>query len=118
MWARVCETMIGCWLLMSPFIFRHSEGAWALWATDLGAGFATIVLALASYWDPLRRAHLAILAVAFWLVGFGRFAESPPLSPALQNDILVGLLLMLFAIIPTEASEPPRAWQQWYEKRA
>jgi hypothetical protein len=117
MWSRDCEAMIGCWLLMSPFIFGHGEAGWEQWATDLGAGLATIVLALASYWHPLRRAHLGILLVAGWLVGFGRFHDSPPLPPALQNDILVGLLLLLFAIVPNRASEPPAAWQRWNASR-
>jgi hypothetical protein len=98
---------------MSPFIFRHARDEWPFWATDLGAGLAIVVFALASYWRPLRYAHLAILLVAGWLVGFGRFYGSPPLAPALQNDILVGLLLMLLAIVPNEAGEPPRAWRTW-----
>jgi hypothetical protein len=109
--------MIGCWLLMSPFIFRHSEGDWQFWATDFGCGFAVIVLALASYWSPLRHAHLMILVVAGWLVGFGRLHQGPPLPPALQNDILVGLTLALLALIPSQASEPPRTWQQWYSQK-
>lgn len=24
MWARVVEVMLGCWLAVSPFVFRHS----------------------------------------------------------------------------------------------
>lgn len=116
MWARVSECMIGCWLLMSPFIFHHAKGAWQLWVNDLTAGIVIIVLALASYWRPLRHSHLAILLAAGWLVGFGRFYASPPLSPALQNDVLVGLLLMLFAIVPNNASEPPESWRRWYEQ--
>jgi hypothetical protein len=116
MWARDCEAMIGCWLLASPFIFGHPDTLWLLWATDLGAGLATIVLALASYWRPLRHAHLAILLVAAWLLGFGRLSGSPPLAPALQNDILVGLVLLLFAIVPNRASDPPAAWQEWRQR--
>lgn len=118
MWARVAETMIGCWLLMSPFIFRHPANAWQLWATDLGSGLAVIVLALSCYWYPLRHAHLAIILVGGWLIGFGRFYESPELPPALQNDILVGLDLMLLAVVPNNASEPPVSWTRWYDKKA
>jgi hypothetical protein len=101
--------------MMSPFIFHRATDAWQLWANDLAAGLATVVLALASYWRPMRHAHLVIFLIAGWLVVFGRFYVSPPLPPALQNDILVGLCLMLFAIVPNNASKPPESWQRWYE---
>jgi hypothetical protein len=62
----------------------------------------------------MRHAHLAIAAVAIWLVGFGYFGSSHPLPPALQNDLLIGLLLLMFAIIPNRASSPPQAWLDFY----
>jgi hypothetical protein len=104
--------------MMSPFIFHRAMDVWQFWANDMAAGFAIVVLALASYWRPLRHAHLVILVVAGWLVGFGRFYASPPLPPPLQNDILVGLVLMLFAIVPNNASQPSKSWQRWYAQRS
>jgi hypothetical protein len=56
---------------------------------------------------------LLLLPVGAWLIAFGRFQQSPPLPPALQNDLVVGLLLLMFAIIPNEASLPPRAWRRF-----
>ena len=107
MWARVIEVMLGFWLAMSPFIFRHVPEERALWFNDLFSASIVIVLALISFWPPLRFAHLANLLVAGWLIAFGYFA-SYPTPPALQNDIVVGLLLMMFAIIPNQATLPPR----------
>jgi hypothetical protein len=98
---------------MSPFIFGHPPSDTALWVNDLAAGGLVIVLSLASYWRPTGWAHLLLLLVGAWLIGFGRFQETPPLAPALQNDIVVGLLLFMFAIVPNEASLAPRAWRRF-----
>jgi SPW repeat len=114
MWARVIEVMLGCWLAVSPFVFRHAADERSLWANDLACAFTIVALALLSYWQRMRHAHLAIAAVAIWLIGFGYFGSSHPLPPALQNDLLVGLLLLMFAIIPNKASLPPRAWLDFY----
>jgi hypothetical protein len=111
MWARVVECMLGLWLLLSPFIFRHPDDATMWWTNDIASGTLVIVLALASYWRPTEWTHWWTIAVALWLIGFGRFSATPPLEPALQNYIFVGLLLGMMAIIPNEASKPPRAWR-------
>ena len=111
MWARIVECMLGCWLLMSPFIFAHAEDASALWINDLAAGSALVVLSLASYWRVTAWAHWLLLPIGLWLLAFGRFFETPPLQPALQNAVIVGLLLLMFAIIPNHASMPSRSWR-------
>lgn len=111
MWARVCEFMIGCWLLMSPFIFGHESDDVVFWIVDLAAGNLIMVCALASFWKPLRLAHLAIAVIGIGLALIGRFAATSPVPPAGQNEILVGLLLLMFAIIPNQAGRPPQAWR-------
>lgn len=115
MWARVVEVMLGCWLAVSPFIFRHG-GQTHLWINDLGCAALAIGLALVSFFRPLRYAHLGSAAVAMWLVGFGYFGAGSPPSPAAQNDILTGLLLLMFAIVPNEASQPPTPWKRVRER--
>lgn len=110
MWARVVEIMIGCWLLMSPFIFGHRDEDAAQWATDLACGTATIILAGLAYWHPLRQIHLLTAAIAGWLFVFGRFLAESPSLPAAQNNMIVGLLLLMFALIPNHASHPPRSY--------
>jgi hypothetical protein len=108
MWARVVEVMLGGWLALSPFIFRHTADQPALWFNDLFCALAVITFALLSFWPPLRQAHLAICGTALWLIGFGFVASPPPAPPALQNHILVGLLLLMFGVVPNEASLPPK----------
>jgi hypothetical protein len=114
MWPRVVEVMLGCWLALSPFIFRHAADQRALWFNDFSCAAAVVVVAFLSWWPPCRRVYLAIIAVGLWLVGFGYLASPHPAPPALQNDILVGVLLLMFAIIPSEASVPPRSWRDYF----
>lgn len=119
MWARVVEVMLGIWLLMSPFIFQHESGEVVLWCNDLGGGFALITLALAACWHPLRFAHVGELLVAGWLLAYSYLTFSyPHADPALQNEFLVGLLIAMFAILPTESFVPPRPWRAFYHRRA
>lgn len=109
MWARVVECMLAAWLAMSPFIFRHPDGETALWLTDWLAALLMCVFALSSYWLPLNRIHLANVLVACALIGFGRF-YGDEVTAAHQNQILVGLLLLMFALVPNQAADPPQNW--------
>ncbi len=116
MWARVVEVMLGCWLAASPFIFRHSAEDRMLWFSDLLSALAVMVLALLSFWRPLRFAHLGIVAVGLWLIAAG-FLAPYPTPAAFQNDIVVGLLLLIFAIVPNDANQPPKPWREFYQAR-
>jgi len=109
MWARVVEVMLGCWLLISPFVFRNAHDQLSHWASGL-AGCSTILLALLSYWEPLRHAHLGSAVVALSLIGFG-MAASFPTPPSWQNNILTGFILLMVAIVPNESNLPPRSWR-------
>jgi len=110
MWARVVEFMLAGWLAASPFIFQHPDDAVVLWASDFACASAVGTLALISYWQPTRHAHLLIVPIAIWMMAFGRFAEPAPVSPGLQNNIVAGLLLLMFAIVPNRVETPPRIW--------
>ncbi|MGH9626999.1 MAG: SPW repeat domain-containing protein, partial [Bryobacteraceae bacterium] len=111
MWPRVVEIMLGCWLLASPFIFRHSADQRVFWCTDLIAGLLVIAISCAAFWEPLRYIHLSNVLLALWLLGFSYFTGEPPPEPARQNEFVVGLLLLMLAIIPAEAAFPPLPWR-------
>ena len=110
MWPRVVELMLGLWLLASPFIFQHGD-AGALWKNDLACGFLVITFSCMSFAKKLRRAHLATLGLGLWLASFGYFYAPHPLPGAAQNAIVVGLLLVMIGVVPSEASTPPRGWR-------
>jgi hypothetical protein len=104
--------MLGCWPAVSPFVFRHSSDNAMLWATDWIAACLVILFALLSYWPPLSKIHLATAALSIGLVAVGRFSswEHPPAGA--QNQIVVGLLLLMFALVPSHATRPPVAWRE------
>ena len=112
MWSRVVEAMIGCWLLMCPFIFQHPDDALFMWVNHFATGAAVILFALSSYVHRTRRAHWLSLLVGCWLVGFAYWHGFGAPAPAFQNDLLVGLLLLMFAIIPNDASHPAITWRE------
>lgn len=112
MWPRVVEVMFGCWLAMSPFIFDHPPDEPRLWWNDVGCAAVVIALALASFHRRMRWAHFWIIAVGLWLIASGYVATEEPVPAAVQNDVLVGWLLLMFAIIPNAADRPPPAWEQ------
>jgi hypothetical protein len=41
-----------------------------------------------------------------------------PTPVALQNDLMLGLLLLMFAIVPNEASLPPEKWRDFWMKKS
>jgi peptidoglycan/LPS O-acetylase OafA/YrhL len=121
MWGRSIEVMLGLWLMISPFLFGHFDKTGEmspLTVSDLASGFAILLLGVLSFWRRTARAHLGNLAVALWLIGFGRFGFDHPAPPGAQNELLVGLVLVLIAIIPNRSEEPPPRWRDFYEQRA
>jgi len=111
MWARDMELALAFWLAVSPFVLGHPDGQLSLWVNDFTCATLVGVLALLAYHRGLRRIHLLELVVAAWLVGFGWVSARDGATPASQNQVLVGLLLAMFAIVPSEASRPPRSWR-------
>ncbi|MFG0261860.1 MAG: hypothetical protein ACF788_05675 [Novipirellula sp. JB048] len=109
MWGRVIEIMTAVWLAASPFIFQSQTDTVILWA-DLGIALLIAILSGLSYWPPTRRAHLLIIVVATGLVLWGRFTDTPP-PPVHQNHIVIGIFLLMIALIPNHASQPPIVWR-------
>lgn len=112
MWARVIELMLGCWLTITPFVFRGTPRAAEYAINDVIAGSLVILFSLLCFWRRARRAHMATLGLGLWLACYGYFSAERPGPPAAQNDIVVGLLLLVFAIVPSEATQPPRPWRR------
>lgn len=112
MWSRVVEFMLACWLAMSPFIFSHPAEQPALWMVDLGSAVLVGAFALTSYVHRLRHSHVLTIAVAAGLCGFAYFTSPTPTPAAYQNQYLVGLLLIMFAVIPNHASRCSDRWEE------
>lgn len=117
MWPRTVEVMLACWLALSPFIFRYpSDASWLWWHDYIVAGLLAL-FALASFAQPLRKAHLFELLIAAWLIGYGWFTSAGIHDAPRQNWMCLGLLILMVAIIPTDCDRPPLTWREWYKRR-
>lgn len=117
MWARVVEVMIAIWLALSPFIFHHPAEERFLWVNDFICACLVALFALLSFWRPLRKIHLVTMVLALWLwsLGYGDFPEKA--SAAVQNFVVIGLLLLMTAIVPSDSERPSFSWQKFMEKK-
>jgi hypothetical protein len=115
MWPRIFQFVIGLWLAMSPIIFEYHPLDRFHWVNTLVCAAAVAAISLLALAPGLRRIYLLTLVAGLWLVGVGFLAEPSPPSPALQNYIVVGLLLLMFGILPSPAHEVPKGWQAFHQ---
>ncbi|HEX2033210.1 MAG TPA: hypothetical protein VHS99_03415 [Chloroflexota bacterium] len=115
MWARNAELLLACWLAASPFIFRHGPDEPLRWANDLACAVVVGAVALLSHRRRQTPIHLLNAAAGLWLVATSLLGAGAalPAPAAHQNWIVVGLLLLMLGILPSEAARPPRAWREF-----
>ena len=119
MWPRLAELLIAVWLAASPWLLPMPGGAGAfLRANALVCAGLVALFALLSFRRALAKAHLLSLGVAVWLAAVAIAAPDPPPPAAYQNCMVVGLLLLLFAVVPSRASEAPSGWQEFYRSQS
>ena len=111
MWPRVAEVALGCWLLLMPLVFRETPGVDGYATSALVSGGIIAIASLASVWRPARFARFGTLAVSIWLMLHGYFSAPRPGPPAAQNEVVVGLIVALFAILPNETNDIPTPWR-------
>ena len=111
MWPRVIEGMLGAWLLLTPFVFRGTEAVGGYVFNAVACGAAIAVASLLSFWRPTRHARFLTLAASLWLALHGYFGAERPGPPAAQNELVIGLTLLLFAIMPNEVNQVPEPWR-------
>ena len=117
MWPRVAELLIAAWLAASPWVLPVPTGAeFFLHANALTCAALIALFALLSFRAALEKAHLLSLAVALWIIGIAFTAPNPPPPAMYQNFVVVGLLLLMIAVLPSHASEPPRDWREFYRE--
>ena len=112
MWPRVIEGMLGAWLLLTPFVFRGTEALGDFVVSSMVTGLVIGIASLFSFWEPTRHARFLTLAASLWLSLHGYFGAERPGPPAAQNELVLGLTLLLFALMPNEVNEVPRPWRR------
>lgn len=106
MWARIIELLIALWLVISFFAFGYHSDC-------LIVAAAIALFSLLSYRESLNKMHLLNALCAFYLLYVSYTYPVVPLPFHYQSMILSAFFLLLLAIIPSRASEPPLAWQRW-----
>jgi hypothetical protein len=110
-WARISEVILGFWLICSYFLFPTAT------FYDLGAALLIFLFAGLSWIDRLNKMHLLQIIPASLLFYIAYSYPSSDLPLGLQNSILIALSLLMFAIIPSHASDHPRPWQRFLDKQ-
>jgi hypothetical protein len=102
------ELGLGIWLLLCPWILPYHPG---------GERFAILGLLLvgasiASVFRPGKRIHAIVPAAGVALIAISVLTAPHPLPPLLQNNVIVGLVLLMLGVVPDRAFEPPRRWRE------
>lgn len=117
MWARTIELLIAAWLIYSQFFFDSALRCRNFWINILICSSLITLFSLLSFSKRFEKAHLFSLIVAFWLVLVGYYSPLIPPPFSLQNVLICGLLLGLFALVPSHANEPPQSWRRFYSNK-
>jgi hypothetical protein len=62
--------------------------------------------------------HLITLAVALWLWGIGYNAFPEVAEPLHENSVIVGLLLLMLAIVPSHSHRLSHSWEEFNRKNS
>ena len=114
MWPRVVEVMLALWLMISPFVFRYAPESKFLWFNDYSCATLIICFSMLSNLERIEKIYLLNLLVAAWLIAVAYAHPEAPPPPPYQNYMLLGLSLLIFGILPSHSSEPPRKWKEFY----
>lgn len=114
MWARHFELFLAIWLSISWLIFSYPQGSLLMYH-DFVVAIVISTLSLLNY--KYRYIHLYNFAVAAWLIALVLFSQAPITNPFYQNYMTIGLLLLMFAVIPPNSSFPPKEWHEFLEKK-
>jgi hypothetical protein len=107
MWARTAEIILGLWLAASPVIFGTYGSGYGTAALDHAAGVIVLIFAAMSFSKTFGWAHYATLALSPVMVLSSYLTTAHPAPAHVQNRIAVGLVLMIFAILPNNAGQAP-----------
>ncbi|MGH9458010.1 MAG: hypothetical protein ACRD2J_10265 [Thermoanaerobaculia bacterium] len=113
MWPRLCEIAVALWLFVGPAFFPGPERVELI--TRVVAA-AVLIFSAGSLLERFRRAYLGTFAVSLGIIAWVLMQPSP-VAPAFENLMVSGLLLAMFAILPPEDNQPPRAWRRFEDAR-
>ena len=107
-WPRLLEVMLGCWLIISPWVIGRIVGGNSPVMGEVVLGGGIVLLSGLSIHRRWEWVHSLTAPLALWLVLVPYFSYDRPGPAQAQNDILVGILLLMTVVLPTRALEPPQ----------
>ena len=116
MWARIIEFTLACWLALSPFIFRIPATDCFYWMNNFICALLIALFSLLCFSRHFRKMHLLNLFVAFWLIGLAFSVKEVPIPPHLQNSLMIGIILLMLGIIPSESELLAPRWRTFDSK--
>jgi len=94
-WARYLNVLLGAWLVISDFVWRHGEAANTnTWIT----GILVVAFALWALWVPNMRWWNALLGA--WAV-VAAFVLPHVSGATLWNNIIIGVLILVVSLVPS-----------------
>ena len=112
-WPRYCELALALWLVAASWILDYQNSTHQ--AMTVIPGGAILLLDILSIASPRRYSYLGVAGVALGLLAYG-FLAMPVGLTGTENNVIVALLLLMFAILPTEATLPPASWRDYHGK--
>lgn len=110
MWARHFEIFLGFWIAISWLIFSYPPNMFVFTYVDWLTCIVISVFSLGSYWKKFRLLHLLNFIVGCILVGIAFVNKDQAEQPLFQNYVVLGLVLLMFSIVPSHSSLPPTRW--------
>lgn len=115
MWARHFEVSLAIWLSLSWLIFRYPENSSLLLVHDFFIAAVIATISLLNY--KYRYIHLLNVLTSLWLIIFAYFNYTSITNVPYQNYMVLGLILLMFSIIPPRASYPPEEWEEFIKMK-
>ena len=96
-WPRVANLVLGLWLQISAFVWRHTDEArFSAWLPGL---LISVVALLSMGAPPMRRLNALL---GFWAAAWAAVAAGTD-RLTYWNGVLAGLLVLIFSMVPSRS---------------
>ncbi len=115
MWPRHFEVFMAIWLSLSWLIFPYPQDSNKLMIHDFFISTLIATISLLNY--KYRYIHLFNILSAIWLIILAFKSKAPITDAPYQNYMVLGLILLIFTVIPPRASNPPEEWEEFIKNK-
>lgn len=108
-WTSGTNVLAGIWLVIAPFALAYNDIEGALW-NDIIIGVSVFVLALVRVGNPLQYEGVSWtnFVLGIWLLAAPFVIGYSDTGPAVANDIILGVVVLILAAWSAYASRDVR----------